>query len=144
MGAEGKRRVWYQLAPDGARLGPSHARPFSGGAWSTKSEFLGERRQDSSRIEKEGRGGSGIYRGFLSGIMFSKFGSGSVQPRQIFQIWLVAVRFEPNFENISRARLVGRCGHFPIRFVTAAIDLCRQTPTAFASRFPSIPLYRVK
>ena len=33
--------------------------------------------------------------------MFSKFGSGSVQPRQIFQIWLVVVRFEPNFENIS-------------------------------------------
>ena len=29
-----------------------------------------------------------------------KFGSGSVRPRQIFRIWLVGVRFEPNFENI--------------------------------------------
>ena len=33
--------------------------------------------------------------------MFSKFGSGSVQPCQMFQIWLVVVRFEPNSENIS-------------------------------------------
>ena len=32
-------------------------------------------------------------------IMFSKFGSGSVQPCQIFQSWLVAVRFEPNFQS---------------------------------------------
>ena len=34
-------------------------------------------------------------------LMFSKFGSGSVQPCQMFQIWLVVVRFEPNSENIS-------------------------------------------
>ena len=33
-------------------------------------------------------------------LMFSKFGSGSVRPRQIFRIWLVGIRFEPNFENI--------------------------------------------
>ena len=37
-----------------------------------------------------------------SSVMFSKFGSGSIQPRrQIFRNLLVAVRFEPNFENIS-------------------------------------------
>jgi len=34
-------------------------------------------------------------------LMFSMFGSGSVRPRQFFSIWLTAVRFEPNFENIS-------------------------------------------
>ena len=37
----------------------------------------------------------------MAGIMFSRFGLGSVRPRQIFRIWLVAVRFEPNFENIK-------------------------------------------
>ena len=35
---------------------------------------------------------------------------------------------------------IGRCGYFPIRFVAVAIDLCRPTPTAFASRFPSFEL----
>jgi len=33
--------------------------------------------------------------------MFSKFGSGSVRPCQIFGTWLTAVRFGPNFENIN-------------------------------------------
>ena len=58
----------------------------------SKPQFL-QRQENSSRaplFEEPGR----------PWLMFSKFGSGSVQPRQIFQIWLVAVRFEPNFENI--------------------------------------------
>ena len=35
----------------------------------------------------------------------------------------------------------GRCSYFPICLqVAVAIDLCRPTPTAFASRFPSFEL----
>ena len=42
--------------------------------------------------------------------MFSKFGSNSVQPRHFFfQIWLVAVRFEQNFENIISGFVWRRC-----------------------------------
>ena len=33
--------------------------------------------------------------------MFSKFGSGSVRPCQIFGAWLIAMRFEPNFGHIT-------------------------------------------
>jgi hypothetical protein len=36
-----------------------------------------------------------------SGGTFSIFGSGSVRPRQIDKIWLTAVRFEPNFEDVD-------------------------------------------
>ena len=34
-------------------------------------------------------------------LILSKFGSGLVQPRQSFEIWLIAGNFEPNFKNIT-------------------------------------------
>jgi hypothetical protein len=37
--------------------------------------------------------------------MFSMFGSGSVRPRKIFRIWAAAVRFEPDFENVTARHL---------------------------------------
>lgn len=38
----------------------------------------------------------------LARLMFSMFGPGLARPSQILDIWLTAVRFEPNVENIRR------------------------------------------
>ena len=65
-------------------------------------------------IDFDGGGGSGGERSlgaFTGGtktmVMFLKFSSGSVRPRQIFRIWLVGVLFEQNFENVRRWRARG-------------------------------------
>ena len=73
----------------------------------------------------------------MAGIMFSRFGLGSVRPNQMFRIWLVAVRFEPNFENIKipyRGSWVGiefrlpDISHLLVEVWRILLAVCRNTP----------------